>query len=56
MKNKITSFLALQLLIVTASAQTKWSETNKGEFSIVKNPNGQTLGYSPNSGSEDSHS
>lgn len=50
MKNKITGLLALQLLFVAATAQTKWSETKKGEFNIVKNPSGQTLGYSPNSG------
>lgn len=50
MKNKITVLLALQLLFVAATAQTKWSETKKGEFNIVKNPSGQTLGYSPNSG------
>jgi beta-glucosidase len=50
MKNKIAGLLALQLLFVTATAQTKWSETKKGEFNIVKNPSGQTLGYSPNSG------
>jgi beta-glucosidase len=50
MKNKITGLLALQLLFVAASAQTKWSEMKKGEFNIVKNPSGQTLGYSPSSG------
>lgn len=50
MKNKIISILALQFLMVALSAQTRWSETKKGEFNIVKNPSGQTLGYSSSSG------
>lgn len=49
MKQFITVFL-LVINGVMVFAQKKWSETPKGSFNIIKNPNGQTLGYSPNSG------
>jgi beta-glucosidase len=43
-------FIALLGLTAFSFAQKKWSETSKGTFNIIKNPNGQTLSYSPNSG------
>ncbi|MCP9757160.1 glycoside hydrolase family 3 protein [Lacihabitans sp. CCS-44] len=48
---KKSIFLVCQILLIGAvSAQNKWIETDKGDFKIVSNPNGQKLGYSPNSG------
>ena len=45
--------LALLLLVMlthSLQAQKKWSEISKGTYNIVKNPSGQTLGYSASSG------
>ena len=38
------------LLFFIQSCGPKWTEENKGDFNIVTNKNGQTLGYSPKSG------
>jgi beta-glucosidase len=50
MKKIIQTVLAIHLLGGVAIAQKKWSETKSGDFNIIKNQNGQTLGYSPKSG------
>jgi beta-glucosidase len=50
MKKTIKLILALQILVLGVSAQVKWTESKHSDFNILKNPNGQTLGYSPNSG------
>ena len=48
---KIKTLLALQILIAgTSTAQNKWTESNKGDFVMISNPNGKTLGYAPSSG------
>lgn len=44
------SLLLLVILTPSLQAQKKWSEISKGTYIIVKNPNGQTLGYSASSG------
>ena len=45
-------FSLLLFVLTTASvfAQQKWSETPKGAYNLVTNPNGQALGYAPASG------
>jgi beta-glucosidase len=40
---------AMFLVIVPVSAQ-KWSEKESGQFNLVTNPGGKTLGYAPSSG------
>jgi beta-glucosidase len=40
---------ALLLVVLPVSAQ-KWSQKENGQFNMVTNPGGQTLGYSPLSG------
>lgn len=42
-------FTAITMLLITGCSQ-KWSEENKGDFILVQNQEGQTLGYSPESG------
>ncbi len=47
------SFQLLLLLVLfsfSSSAQKKYTETPKGNFTLVQNNGGQTLGYSPGSG------
>ncbi len=44
------SLLLVVILTSSLEAQKKWSETAKGSYNLVKNPNGQTLGYSASSG------
>jgi beta-glucosidase len=50
MKKTIKIFLVLQIIIASAFAQNKWTETPQKDFSLIKNPNGQSLGYSQSSG------
>ena len=38
------------LLVFQCSLGQQWTETSKGTFTLVTNPGGQTLGYSPSSG------
>ncbi|MFN8354223.1 MAG: glycoside hydrolase family 3 N-terminal domain-containing protein [Spirosomataceae bacterium] len=40
------------LLASTTTLAQKWSEEKKDTYSLVKNPAGQTLGYSPNAGTK----
>ena len=37
-------------LLFLSSCGPKWSETDKGDYILVKNKGGKTLGYSSNSG------
>lgn len=46
----IVTYLIVLCAQNAAIAQKKWSETPKGNYNIIVNPGGQTLGYSPNSG------
>ena len=48
--NYSLSLCLIILLTSSLEAQQKWSETPKGAYNLVKNPNGQTLGYSQSSG------
>ena len=50
MKKQIVIPALLLLLGTQMEAQKKWSETPKGNFHLVENRDGQTLGYSPKSG------
>ncbi|MBN1277830.1 MAG: beta-glucosidase, partial [Deltaproteobacteria bacterium] len=46
-------FPAVIFIMITAgSCSQKWSEENKGSFTLIHNEDGQTLGYSPGSGVE----
>lgn len=48
---KTLLFPALLLVLATQmEAQKKWTETPKGNFHLIENKGGQTLGYSPKSG------
>ena len=47
---KLLFFILLGLINLSTFAQKKWNETAKGTYNLIKNPNGQSLGYSPNSG------
>jgi beta-glucosidase len=47
---KLFFLILLGSINLTPFAQKKWSESPKGTFNLIKNPNGQSLGYSPNSG------
>ena len=49
MKKLLLSSLVC-LYILPIDAQKKWSETQIDGSSIIKNQDGQTLGYSPHSG------
>ena len=44
------SLLLFVMVTPSLQAQKKWGEISKGTYNIVKNPNGQTLGYSLSSG------
>lgn len=50
MKTLLSVGLAGLTLTGTAVAQQKWTETAGATYRTVKNPGGQTLGYSPQSG------
>ena len=45
----ISAFTVILICFATACSQ-KWSEENKGEYNLIHNQDGQTLGYSPASG------
>jgi beta-glucosidase len=45
----ISAFTVIIICFATACSQ-KWSEENKGEYKLIHNQDGQTLGYSPASG------
>ena len=47
--HKLLAATAL-ILFSAAGCSPKWSEENKGNFNLVRNEAGQTLGYSPGSG------
>ncbi|HOG57846.1 MAG TPA: glycoside hydrolase family 3 protein, partial [Bacteroidales bacterium] len=51
LKNYLLPAVILLLLTVGGCGR-KWAEENKGSFSIIRNENGQTLGFSPASGIE----
>jgi beta-glucosidase len=42
--------ISILIIFFTAGCSQKWSEENKGDYSLVQNQDGQTLGYSPASG------
>jgi beta-glucosidase len=50
MKRQIVLPALLLFLATQMEAQKKWTETPKGNFNLVENKGGQTLGYSPKSG------
>ncbi len=50
MRNKTTWIAAIFAVIFLSGCGPKWTEEDMGEFSLVKNNGGQTLGYSPESG------
>jgi beta-glucosidase len=50
MKKQIVLPALLLLLGTQMEAQKKWAETSKGDFHLIENKGGQTLGYSPKSG------
>ncbi len=49
MKECLPILLACNLLLVFSSCGPKWSETDKGDYSLVENNGGETLGYSSSS-------
>ncbi|HOU96844.1 MAG TPA: glycoside hydrolase family 3 N-terminal domain-containing protein [Bacteroidales bacterium] len=50
MKRIIFIFLILLPLFIFTGCSKKWTEENKGNFSIIHIKNGSSLGYSPSSG------
>src|SRR5512135_1393128 len=53
MKNpniKAILITASALMILTAGCGKKWTEESKGDYTVIRNKDGQTLGYSPSSG------
>jgi beta-glucosidase len=50
MKKTILTSTLIVSCCCSIIAQKKWSETKNDNFNVIKNPNGQTLGYSSNSG------
>jgi len=50
MRNKTTWIAAIFAVIFLSGCGPKWTEEDMGEFRLVKNEGGQTLGYSPASG------
>lgn len=42
--------ISIIIIFFTAGCSQKWSEENKGDYSLVYNQDGQPLGYSPASG------
>ncbi|MBT8297718.1 MAG: glycoside hydrolase family 3 protein [Maribacter sp.] len=49
MKQCLPILLACNFLLVLSSCGPKWSETDKGDYSLVENNGGETLGYSSSS-------
>ena len=45
----MTILTCIAITLMVTSCGSKFTEENKGDFSIVKNEDGSTLGYSPNS-------
>ena len=50
MKRIVFTGLTLFTLAPCVVAQQKWTATEAGTYRLVKNPGGQTLGYTPESG------
>ena len=50
MKRIVLTGLTLFTLAPCVVAQQKWTATEAGTYRLVKNPGGQTLGYTPESG------
>ena len=46
----LLSAITVVLILFTVGCSQKWSEENKGEYKLIYNQDGQTLGYSPASG------
>ena len=46
----LLSAITVVLIYFTTGCSQKWSEENKGEYKLIYNQDGQTLGYSPASG------
>ncbi len=46
----LISAITVVLIHFTTGCSQKWSEENKGEYKLIYNQDGQTLGYSPASG------
>lgn len=42
--------IIITVIMTTTGCSPKWSVENKGDFNLVRNDDGQTLGYSPSSG------
>jgi beta-glucosidase len=49
-RNILLSVLTVILICFTSACSQKWSQENKGEYILIHNQDGQTLGYSPSSG------
>jgi beta-glucosidase len=49
-RNIILSSVAIMLILQGTGCSKKWAEENKDGFTLVRNQDGQTLGYSPASG------
>ena len=50
MKQYLQILFACNLLVLLSSCGPRWSETDKGDYNIVDNKGGKTLGYSSHSG------
>lgn len=50
MRQPLQILFACNLLLFLSSCGAKWSETDKGDYILVENKSGKTLGYSSNSG------
>ena len=50
MKQWLSILLVCNLLLVLSSCGPKWSGTDKGDYILIENKGGETLGYSVNSG------
>lgn len=50
MKQYLRILFACNLLVLLSSCGPRWSETDKGDYNIVDNKGGKTLGYSSHSG------
>lgn len=48
-KTRVLPLVAVVVIMTTGCAK-KWTEEKKGDFNLVHNKDGQTLGYSPSSG------
>lgn len=49
-QNSLLTSISILIIFFTAGCGQKWSEENKGDYSLINNQEGQTLGYSPGSG------